>query len=82
MGLSPELLEAFNDFLAMRKKIKKPATERAVKLLLSKLEKMSDNEQERIAIIDQSIINCWQDLYPLKNNTGNKMDNLLKNILK
>lgn len=75
-----ELNEAFIDFLDMRKKIKKPATDRAIKLLIKKIWSMSLNNKERIDIIDQSIINCWQDFYPLKNNT-NKFNNALKALL-
>ena len=62
-----EVNEAFEDFLAMRRKIKKPATDRAVKLLLKKLLVLSgENKDKAIAIVDQSIVNCWQDLYALK----------------
>ncbi len=65
-----EFNEAFMDFLNMRKKIKKPATERAVKLLLKKVLQLSNNNKERaIEIIDQSTVNCWQDLYQLKDVT-------------
>jgi len=65
-----EFNEAFNDFLSMRKKIKKPATERAIKLLLKKVLLLSNNNKDKaIEIIDQSTVNCWQDLYQLKDVT-------------
>lgn len=72
------LNQAFSDFVDMRKTIKKPMTERAVTLAMNKLKKLSaipfadsmDNDLA-IQILEQSTMNCWQDLYPLKDN-GNK----------
>lgn len=69
---------AFIDFVDMRKAIKKPMTERAITLAMNKLKKLSaipfsdsmDNDLA-IQILEQSTMNCWQDLYPLKDN-GNK----------
>lgn len=58
---------AFNDFLEMRKKIKKPVTERAVELLKTKLWKLAEkNKETALKIINQSIVNSWQDFYALK----------------
>ena len=66
-----ELASAFKDFELMRKKIKKPLTERAKKMALDKLEKLSGgNEELAIEILQQSIFKCWQDLYPLKDDGG------------
>jgi hypothetical protein len=69
-----DLEKAFDSFLEMRRKIKKPATDRAVELLKIKIKKLSNNNQElAIEIINQSILNSWQDFYPLKqNDTNNK----------
>ena len=50
----------------MRVKIKKPMTPRARKLLLGHLQKLSGDEGEQIAILEQSILNGWQDVYALK----------------
>lgn len=61
------LQKAFDDFIDMRKKIKKPATEYAIKLLKSKLWKLSNsNEDVAIKILEQSILNNYQDVYELK----------------
>lgn len=57
---------AFNDYLEMRKKIKKPPTDRAIELIRLKLVKMASTEDERILILEQSVRNCWQDVFPLK----------------
>lgn len=60
---------AFNDFLEMRKKMKKSPTDRAIELLKDKLEKLSGGEVFlKIKILEQSTVSCWQDVFPLKNN--------------
>lgn len=61
-----ELQEPLKDFLKMRKAIKHPMTTRAFKLLLNKLNKLSDNEETQIKILEQSILHSWQDIYTLK----------------
>lgn len=74
----PKLNQAFIDFVEMRKKIKKPMTDRAVKLAKGKLAKYAAipfsediNKELAIKILDQSILNSWQDLYPLKETKQN-----------
>lgn len=67
---SPELAEALNAFAEHRKKLKKPMTDRAKELLLSNLSKMASAEQEQIAILNQSIMNGWQGVFPLKQKQG------------
>ena len=59
-------LKAWKDFKEMRKKIKKPMTERAEEMLSSSLNKLSNNKIEQIAILNQSIFHCWQGVFPLK----------------
>ena len=62
---SPELAEALAAFAEHRKKLKKPMTDYAKKLLLNKLKKLAKTEQEQIAILNQSIENGWQGVFPL-----------------
>lgn len=57
-----ELNSLFIDFLEMRKKIKKPATERAIELLLKDLEKIKDKK----GAIEQSIKKNYQGLFEPK----------------
>lgn len=59
---------AFIDFEKMRKIIKKPLTDRAKKMVLDKLNKLADDEPTKIKILENSIVNNWQDVYPLKEN--------------
>ncbi len=59
--------QAIINFQEMRKKIKKPMTENAVKLLLWELEKLAPwDESTKIAILNKSIMNCWQWVFQLK----------------
>lgn len=58
----------FEEFLLMRRKIKKPATDKAIDLIKKELTKLSVGDEDiSIKILEQSIKNCWQDVYPLKN---------------
>lgn len=51
----------------MRKKLRKPLTDRAKKLTLGKLEKLAPgNEEMQVAILDQSVERGWQGVFPLK----------------
>jgi len=63
---NPELRQRLKDFLEMRKAIKKPMTDRAKKELLAKLDKLASTDEEKIAILDQSIFNSWQGVFALK----------------
>lgn len=70
-----EFEQTLKSFFEMRVKIKKPATERAKELILSELDKLAGSDESlKIQILNQSIRNCWQDVYPLKDqksaNTG------------
>ena len=64
-----ELDNAFQEFLAMRKYIKKPiSTQQAITRKLNKIEKLSGGDDDlAIKIINQSTDNCWLDIYTLKN---------------
>lgn len=60
-----DLLAVLKDFEKMRRSIKKPLTDTAKKLLLNKLENNFPPEQWK-PVLEQSIVKCWQDIYPLK----------------
>ena len=71
-----KLNEAFLEFAKMRERIKKPiSTQHTVDLLIKKLKKLStinenmDNDRA-IEVLNQSIMNNWQNLYALKNNSN------------
>ena len=62
-----DLVEAVKDFIKMRKAIKKPLTDRAMKGILTKLDKFGNSDIEKIEILENSIQNCWISVYELKN---------------
>ena len=62
-----ELRNTLKEFLKMRKSIKKPMTDKAMKLLINKLDKLGSNDNEKIEILNQSIFNSWQGVFELKN---------------
>ena len=57
---------AIYDFIKMRKTSKAPMTSKALKLMLNKLDGLANNEAEKIEILNQSIMNCWKGVFPLK----------------
>lgn len=57
---------AWEDFLEMRKKAKKPATEKAKALLARSLEKLMIEGHDPASILEQSTLNNWTDVYPIK----------------
>ena len=62
-----ELNEALKDFEEMRKKIKKPLTERAKRGIIKKLYDLSGgNASIAVDILDNSIMNSWQGIFELK----------------
>lgn len=62
-----ELREAFSEFTKMRNKLKKPMTDRAKKLIMTKLQDLyPDNVGLQIKAIDQSIEHSWQSVFPIK----------------
>ena len=60
------LNDAILDFIAYRKKIKTAMTDKAIGLLVKKLDGMSADHDEKIAILQQSMINGWKGVFPLK----------------
>ena len=72
-----ELVNTLVDFMKMRKSIKKPLTDRALKGILSKLDTLSYNDKEKIEILEQSIINCWSGVFPLKAKNNNSVNSII-----
>lgn len=67
-----DVKEALYEFLKMRKLIKKPMTDRALRQLISKLYTLSSSKEDQLQILDNSIINNWSSIYPLKKETTYK----------
>lgn len=64
---SPDVVEAWAAFLAMRKQQKKPVgTMRALNGLIKKLDELAKTDADRIAVIDQATMKGWTSFFPLK----------------
>jgi len=62
--------DTWESYLEMRKKIKKPATEKAKTLIARELSKLKTSGFDPDLVLEQSIMNCWQGVFPLKSQFG------------
>jgi hypothetical protein len=61
-----DLDRAMSDFAEMRRRIRKPLTDRGAELIRKKLESLSPDEKTQVSILEQSIANSWQGVFPLQ----------------
>lgn len=61
--IDPNVWKAFEE---MRKKIKKPMTERAKELVVLELDKLRNRGHPSNDVLEQSTRNCWQDVFELR----------------
>ena len=73
-----ELRQELKEHLKTRKLKKAALTDRGVKLSLQKLDNLASNDQEKIMIVQNAIMNGWISFYPLKKDEHNRMLNSLK----
>lgn len=73
-----ELRKELKEHLKTRKLKKAALTDRGVKLSLQKLDDLASNDQEKIMIVQNAIMNGWISFYPLKKDEHNRMLNSLK----
>lgn len=64
-----ELKATLIEFVKFRKSIKRVMTTHALELLLKKLDKLSNNDNVKIEILNESIMNGWNGIFPLKDNS-------------
>ncbi|AEY65830.1 phage replisome organizer N-terminal domain-containing protein [Clostridium sp. BNL1100] len=69
------LESAIDDFKDYRKKIRKPMTDRAVQLLIIELNKLASDDETKIQILNQSIVNGWQGVFELKKKNEGTVSN-------
>jgi len=60
--------DTWKAFIDMRKRIKKPPTDFAMKLIVGKLEKFKEQGHDIVAILEKSITSGWQDVFEPKEN--------------
>ena len=75
-------METWDAFIKMRKRIKKPPTDYAIKLLINKLDGFRQNGQDVKAILERSITSSWQDLYEIAEvkRPVNKYDEIMTTV--
>ena len=79
------LKNAFNEFKAMRKKMRKEMTTHAEELLKTRLKELSGNDMDlAVKILNQSTMNNWASIYELKKEYNGKtvqetQENKIKN---
>lgn len=59
--------DAWNAYAEMRNKVRKPMTGRAAQLAIAELLKLKELGNDPKAVLEQSVMNSWQGLFPLKN---------------
>ena len=75
------LESAFQEYLTMRKKIKKPiCTDMALHRAMNTIERLSKGDNDlAVKILNQSVDHCWQGLFELKEDNSNKQGNQIFN---
>lgn len=73
--LDVKLDTAFKEFIEYRRTIKNPMSDIAIKKAINTLDGMTTDNDEKIMIINQSIVNGWKGLFPLKDNCKKKSNN-------
>ena len=68
-----EIKDLLYEFIKMRTLKKKPLTDRALTIQINKLFKLSSKEEEQKQIIENSIVKCWDEFYPLKKEANNEI---------
>ena len=70
INIPNNIAKPFQEWLEMRKKTKRPATDYAIYLSLKALQKLSADPEIQIQIIERSIVKSWTDFYPLPTNNN------------
>ena len=69
-----DLKNAFYDFIKMRDAIKKPLTTRGLELAINRVNKLSNDKEEQLLIINKSIMNNWQGLFALNDEDKKQLE--------
>jgi len=65
-------LDAWNSYVEMRQKIRRPLTEKAKYLQVKKLAELVNEGQDPEAVLNNSVANSWQGLFPVKSEVKSK----------
>lgn len=69
-----ELKNTILEFIKMRTLIKSKMTNNALNLMLKNLDKLSNDDDIKIKILEQSIMNSWKGVFPLKESNSIKQN--------
>lgn len=69
-----EIKDSIYEFIKMRKLIKAPMTDRALKQFITKLNHLSNKKEDQLEMLNNAIISNWKTVYPLKKETSNKQN--------
>ncbi len=70
-----DLKELYLEYIKMRKMIKAPMTDRALIMLINKVNELEPHSLEnQKKLLETAIMNNWKSVYPLKNNADQKQD--------
>lgn len=75
---NPKLDKAIKEFIDCRKKSKKPMTDRAVELLIDRLNKFTLDADAQVEMINEAIVRGWQTVYEPKENKSETSNPFLK----
>ena len=75
--LDEKLNESFKDYIEYRKGIRKPLKGKGIELAIKKLDSLTADNDIKIEIINQSIMNGWTGLFPLKSDSKNSVKDKL-----
>ena len=67
-------VDAWNDFVDSRKKLRKPLTQGAIKLAISTLSKLKSEGNDPKEVIEQSILSGYSGLFPVNNGKQSNTD--------
>lgn len=70
-----DIKQTIFEFIKMRKAIKKPLTTKGLELMIQKLNKLSQDKDEQIMILNKSIMNNWQGIFELKDEEKKELEN-------
>lgn len=66
-----ELKNTIYEFIKMRKEIKKSISLKGLQILVNKLNKLASTDEEKIEILNNSIMNNWQGIFEIKKEKSN-----------
>ena len=69
-----DLIGALKDFAKSREMMKAPLTDRALRICLNRLDELGRNDDEKIAVVEQSIERGWKTFFEIKDNKPDESD--------